>query len=64
MGLGSGLMAGVKVLVVDDSRFFREMFATELVKYLPPGSEIEKASDAYAHANVCVCVCALREEGQ
>lgn len=47
MGLGSGLMAGVKVLVVDDSRFFREMFATELVKYLPPGSVIEKASDAY-----------------
>lgn len=40
-------MAGIKVLIVEDSRFFREMFANELDMFLPAGSKIEKASDVY-----------------
>ena len=45
--IGGGSLAGIKVLIVEDSRFFREMFANELDMFLPAGSKIEKASDVY-----------------
>ncbi|MGM9539738.1 chemotaxis-specific protein-glutamate methyltransferase CheB [Anaerovibrio sp.] len=41
-------MEPVKVLIVDDSMFFREVLARGLKNRLPGGSVIEKAGDAFA----------------
>ncbi len=40
-------MAGVRVLLVDDSLLFRELLSKELLSYLPAGSQIEKAADPF-----------------
>lgn len=40
-------MAGLKVLIVDDSLLFRELLERELMRYLPPGSRAEKAGDPF-----------------
>jgi two-component system, chemotaxis family, protein-glutamate methylesterase/glutaminase len=40
-------MRGLRVLIVDDSLLFREILARELLKYLPQGSNIEKAANPF-----------------
>lgn len=50
-------MAAIKLLIVEDSRFFREMFANEIGKILPLGSQIEKASDIYEAKGIIRTFC-------
>lgn len=40
-------MQGIRILVVDDSRFFRETLARGVMANLPSGSSIEKASNPF-----------------
>ena len=40
-------MSGIKVLVVDDSMFFREVLSRGLMANLPAGSTIAKASNPF-----------------
>ena len=41
-------MDAIKVLIVDDSMFFREVLARGLKNRLPSGSDIEKAGEPFA----------------
>lgn len=40
-------MAGIRLLIVDDSLLFRELLTRELKEYLPAGSAIETAGDPF-----------------
>lgn len=40
-------MSAIKVLIVDDSMFFREVLARGLVSSLPAGSKVERASNPF-----------------
>lgn len=41
------VMGAIKVLIVDDSMFFREVLARGLVSSLPAGSQVERASNPF-----------------
>jgi len=40
-------MQGIRVLIVDDSELFRRMVSDQIMKSLPPGSEIKVAGDPF-----------------